>query len=258
VIDLVSSLDIFRPFPMCKAIDVLQCYHRVTFSPGQPIDVLSNDLFYVIESGLVKWVEKSGGKYGSKILTTGDYFGEVKIVLGAEFDDTSTELRVICLTNVQVIAFRKEDFMCLIRDTDAEERIEQLVNMRTEMSWEVLNANKVLCKTTESQKTQLQAIMGSEQYAEGEVIWAKGEPANFAILVKKGTCAFTDSMFAFGMGTFLGEVGQLIEEQDEELQTTVKALEYCEVYKMPKEDLADFWMYNPGVLLNFLGQLFVE
>ena len=34
-----------------------------------------------------------------------------------------------------------------------------LVNMRTEMSWDILNRNRVLSKTTESQKTQLQGIM---------------------------------------------------------------------------------------------------
>lgn len=40
-----------------------------------------------------------------------------------------------------------------------QERIMHLVNMRTEMSWDILNRNRVLSKTTESQKTQLQGIM---------------------------------------------------------------------------------------------------
>ncbi len=31
-----------------------------------------------------------------------------------------------------------------------------------------------------------------------------------------------------------------------------------QVYMMHKEALVDFFMYNPGVLLNFVGQLFVE
>ncbi len=39
VIDLVSSLDIFRPFPMCKAIDVLQAmtdtYRHVLCTVGK-------------------------------------------------------------------------------------------------------------------------------------------------------------------------------------------------------------------------------
>lgn len=254
ILDLIGNIDFFRGFSIFKAREVLQCARRRRYLAESTIinKGAVGDRFYVIASGVAS-VKTKGGE--TKKYTTGDYFGETSLVTGNKRNAT-----IIAVTDVEVIEFDRYDFLYLLRGTDVMDRMRHLDEMRSERSWDVINANTVLSTLSSSQKTQLQAILHRREVKAGEILWEVGADASEALLVDDGELAFVgeddEDLPPFGHGAFIGDIRAMRDKA--KVCSTLRAEQDSSVFSIPGKELVEFFDQNPGLQLAFLKARFVE
>ena len=96
-------------------------------------------------------------------------------------------------TEVEVVYFKKTDFLSLIRGNQAViNRIMHLAKMRMNRSWDILTANSIFSTLTNNQKEQLQKIMVEKKAYSGLPLWQRGKPAERVIIVDRGCFMYMD------------------------------------------------------------------
>jgi CRP-like cAMP-binding protein len=166
---------------------------------------------------------------------------------------------VLALTDVRVVEVDRFDFLYLLRGTDIAARLVRLARMRTERSWEVLERNSVIRGLTSAQKTQLQSFLEARPVRGGQVLWRAGDPAESAFVVDEGQVALEyigSELAPFCSGALLGEFDAL--RQGAELRTTARALTDGRLLHIGRDGMQRFLRENPGVMVSFLGTVFVE
>lgn len=254
ILDLIGSIDLFRNFNIAKSREVLQMARRRRFSVGETIIEKGErgDAFFVIASGVASVTAANGE---SKNYTTGDYFGETSLVT-----DQPRNATIKAVTDCEVLALERYDFLYLLRGTNIVERMRHLDRMRQQRSWDVLGANSVLRTLTAAQKTQLQGFMRKRSFEPGEVLWKRGDAATEAILIDEGSVtldlADEQEFRPFTQGSFIGDINALRRGADYGYQ--VEAKDAGTLFSFAREELLDFFERNPGVQLAFLNTRFVE
>ncbi len=110
----------------------------------------------------------------------------MSLVTGSRRSATAT-----AKTDVDVVSFKKEDFLSILRgNKETIEFIQNLSKRRQEPSWQIINHNTVLSKMTNAQKTKLQALFRRREIKAGEYIWKAGTPSTIAFLVAEGKVKF--------------------------------------------------------------------
>jgi CRP-like cAMP-binding protein len=162
-------------------------------------------------------------------------------------------------TPVELIQFSKAEFMHIVRQTNAIERLKQLGLMQRSKSWQVISANSVLSQLTSSQKTYLQSILQRRNTKVGENLWLQGTDATEAFLVCEGCYVFSRAtdLTPFTTGSFLADMKSLLNT-DGKLSTTLVCIAAGSVYFIAKKDLAKFLDDNPGVKVQLMNRRFIE
>jgi CRP-like cAMP-binding protein/ribonuclease BN (tRNA processing enzyme) len=253
LLDVISSVDLFRQFTILRAREVLQAARRVKHPQGTKViaEGTFGETFYLIVSGVASVLQNG---HEIKTYQSGDYFGETALILGQP-----RNADVFAKTDLDVVEIDRYDFLYLLRGTDIPERLVRLARMRTERSWEVFERNSVLRALTTAQKTQLESFLELTPVRAGDLLWRQGEPALWAFLVDEGAVqveASGSALDPFHSGAFLGEVSALRDGSSSE--TTARVVSSGKVFRISRGDLAKFFNENPGVLLSFLGTRFVE
>lgn len=133
ILDLVSSIDFFSNFVVSRGMEFIQCAQYQSFKPGDILiaEGTPGSTMYIVSMGVVSI--SIGGKF-LKTMTVGDHFGEMSIVTGEPRTATIT-----AVTNVECVRFPKNEFLYLVRRTNAIERMKQLGAMQRSKSWQVRN-----------------------------------------------------------------------------------------------------------------------
>ena len=181
-------------------------------------------------------------KNWSKNLVVGDYFGEMSLVTGAAVSATA-----VAKTEVDLVAFKKEDFLAILRgNTKTVQSIQNLFHRRQEPSWQIISANSVLHRMTNAQKTRFQALLRKFDFKKNDFVWREGSPATFGILLAEGGLVIKNKpeLAPFTFGSFLGEVNAILS--DSTVSSTCVAIQDGWGYLIERDDLKSFFQSNPG------------
>jgi len=252
VLDLVGSIDIFAEFAVSRGIELITAAKHCNFQPG---DILIQEgttgcEMFIMAMGMVE--VSIGGKV-VKTLTVGDHFGEMSLVTN---EPRTATIRAV--TDVETICFSKSEFLWIVRNTNAIERLQNLGAMQRSQSWQAISANSVLCRLTSAQKTYLQSILQKREVKTGEVIWQQDSKATEAVLVGSGKFVFAraQDLQPFSRGALVGDMAALLN--DTPLTNTLICIKSGQLYYVNQPDLLKFFDDNPGVRVFFMNRRFVE
>jgi len=253
LLDNFAMVDFLRDLPLSRARSLLQVARRMTLPAGETIvkQGTRGDSFYIIVHGTVQIV-KDGKPL--KRYRAGDYFGEMAILL-----DQPRSADAISLTDVELIAVDRNDFLAVLRGSEMLTRLERLVRVRDEGAWELLAKNSVLSALTSAQKTQLQMYLVPCQADDDQLLWRAGDIPKHAYLVDDAVVTMRGpegELKPFGSGAFLGEVDAL--RTGGPAPSSARVTRTGKLFSIESVDLARFFEDNPGVYLSFLGARFVE
>ena len=252
VLDLLSGIDMFSGFDLSRALEILQCATHLSFQRGDTLiaEGTYGSTLYVIAMGTV-CVSQEGEVI--KELTVGDHFGEMSIVTGEK-----RTASIKALTPVEVIQFSKQEFLYIVRHTDAITRLQQLGVIQRSPSWQVITANSSLSQLSSAQKTYLQSLFIHRVVVAGELIWQAGETATEAVLIADGQFYFSRAkeQAPFTRGALVGEMKALIAQST--LTTSLVCQQDGSVYAITRQLLCKFFDDNPGVKILFMNRRFIE
>lgn len=253
LLDIFAMVDFLRDLPLSRARSLLQVARRMTLPAGETIvkQGTRGDSFYIIVHGTVEIV-KSGVPL--KRYRAGDYFGEMAILL-----DQPRSADALSITDVDLIAIDRNDFLAILRGSEMLTRLERLVRVRDEGAWELLAKNSVLSALTSAQKTQLQMYLVPSQVDDDQVLWRAGEVPRHAYLVDDAVVTMRGpegDLKPFTSGAFVGEVDAL--RAGGPAPSSARVTRTGKLFAIEKTDLGRFFEDNPGVYLSFLGARFIE
>lgn len=253
LLDNFAMVDFLRDLPLSRARSLLQVARRMNLPAGERIVTQGTrgDSFYIIVHGTVQIV-KDGVPL--KRYRAGDYFGEMAILL-----DQPRSADAVSLTDVDLIAIDRNDFLAVLRGSEMLTRLERLVRVRDEGAWELLGKNSVLSALTSAQKTQLQMYLTPCQADDNQVLWRAGDIPRSGYLVDDAVVTMRcpeGELKPFTSGAFVGEVDAL--RTGGPAPSSARVTRTGKLFSIEREDLARFFEDNPGVYLSFLGSRFVE
>lgn len=253
LLDNLAMVDFLRDLPLSRSRHLLQVSMRMTIEAGEKIVTQGThgDSFYIIVHGTVAIVRdgKPINRYRA-----GDYFGEMAILL-----DKPRSADAVAVTDVDLIAIDRNDFLSVLRGSEMLTRLERLVRVRDEGAWELLSKNAVLSSLTSAQKTQLQTYLVPTELKEDEVLWTAGEVPTSAYLVDDAIVTLRGpegDLKPFACGAFVGEVDAL--RASSPAKSSARVTRTGKLFSIGTEDLTQFFEDNPGVYLSFLGARFIE
>jgi len=257
LLKVIDNIDMFKVFTLSQAREILQNAIPKQYQAGETIIEKGSpgSMFFVITAGIATILDP--GSQLNKNLVAGDYFGEMSLVTGEARTAT-----VVAKTHVDVVCFRKEDFLSILRGNN--ETVESIINLshrRQEPSREIIERNSVFQRMTNLQKTKLQAILHRVQVKKGQLLWKAGHPAAFGYLVGEGQLQFRDKpdLAPFSRGAFLAEVNALLAFPGQSnLATTVEATSDGWGYSVQQKDFVEFLNRNPGMLLSLIDTNFAD
>jgi CRP-like cAMP-binding protein len=165
----------------------------------------------------------------------------------------------VSMTDVDLIAIDRNDFLAVLRGSEMLTRLERLVRVRDEGAWELLAKNSVLSSLTSAQKTQLQMYLVPFQADDSQVLWRAGDIPKSAYLVDDAVVTMRcpeGELKPFTTGAFLGEVDAL--RTGGPAPSSARVTKTGKLFSIERLDLARFFEDNPGVYLSFLGARFIE
>ena len=257
VLDLLSGIELFSGFDLSRALEILQCASFVECNKGDTLiaegtygNAGGPPCMYVIAMGTVA-VEQDGQHI--KQLTVGDHFGEMSIITGEK-----RTASVKALTPVEVIQFSKQEFLYIVRHTDAISRLQQLGVIQRSPSWQAISANSALSQLSSAQKTYLQSLFVHRLVEQGDTVWQAADPATEAVLIADGQFYFSRAKDQppFTRGALVGEMRALIGSST--LSTTLQCAESGSVFAITRPQLCKFFDDNPGVQILFMNRRFIE
>lgn len=253
LLDNFAMVDFLRDLPLSRARSLLQVARRMALPAGELIVTQGTrgDSFYIIVHGTVQIV-KDG--VAIRRYRAGDYFGEMALLL-----DQPRSADAVALTDVDLIAIDRNDFLTVLRGSEMLTRLERLVRVRDEGAWELLAKNSVLAALTSAQKTQLQMYLLPCHADEDQVLWRAGEVPAHAYLVDDATVTMRcpeGELKPFTSGAFLGEVDAL--RTGVPAPSAARVTRTGKLFSIERADLGRFFDDNPGVYLSFLGARFIE
>lgn len=201
----------------------------------------------------------------------------------------------IAKTDVEVIAFRKEDFLSILRgNSESIEFILNLSKRRQEPSWQIISKNAALSRMTNAQRTRLQAILIRREFKKGEALWKSGSSSDMAFLVAEGIqsskqrlqhhmsviialynainvdmiCINDDlgqvqlenkpELEPFISGSFIGETNEILTGTAGKHANGLVGVSDGWGYVISSKEWIDFLNRNPGVKLAFLDAKFID
>jgi CRP-like cAMP-binding protein/ribonuclease BN (tRNA processing enzyme) len=253
LLDNFAMVDFLRDLPLSRARALLQVARRMTLPAGERIVTQGTrgDSFYIIVHGTVEIV-KNG--IPLKRYRAGDYFGEMAILL-----DQPRSADAVSVSDVELIAIDRNDFLSVLRGSEMLTRLERLVRVRDEGTWELLAKNSVLSALTSAQKTQLQTYLVPFQGDESQILWRAGEVPKSAYVVDDAVVTMHSpegELKPFTCGAFLGEVDAL--RTSSPAPSWARVTRTGKLFEIERADLTRFFEDNPGVYLSFLGARFIE
>lgn len=253
LLDAFSMVDFLRDLPLSRARSLLQVARRTKVTAGEKIVTQGarGDSFYIIVHGTVQIV-KDGAPI--RLYRAGDYFGEISILL-----DQPRAADAISLTEVDLIAIDRNDFLSVLRGSEMLTRLERLVRVRDEGAWELFTRNSVLASLTSAQKTQLQMYLSPFHADDDEVLWSAGDVPKNAYLLDDAVVTMRcpgGELKGFTSGAFVGEIDAL--RTGDASPSSARVTRGGKLFAIERADLARFFEDNPGVYLAFLGARFVE
>ncbi|MFO0555929.1 MAG: cyclic nucleotide-binding domain-containing protein [Polyangiaceae bacterium] len=252
VLNVFCSIDFFHELPLSRARELLMLAKRRVVLAGETIIAQhsAGHEFYVIVQGSVSVLKD--GEY-VKSYHSGDYFGETALVL-----DRKRTADVVARTRVELLSLDRHGFLYLLRGTDIPRRLVRLARAREARSWELLEQNSALRQLSSPQKTELQTYLELRPISAGETLWKSGERVDAAFLVDAGRIhvdRVSDSA-SFGSAALFADIEAMRSAHVH--QSSARALEAGQVYRIEAADLLKFLDRNPGVLLSLLGTQIVE
>lgn len=253
LLDAFAMVDFLRDLPLSRARSLLQVARRMTLPAGEVIvkQGTRGDSFYVIVRGTVEIV-KDGVPL--ERYRAGDGFGEVAILL-----DQPRSADAISVSDVDVVAIDRDDFLTILRGSEMLTRLERLVRVRDNGARELLAKNSALSALTSAQKTQLQMYLTPSRADVDQVLWRAGEVPERAYLVGDAIVTMRGpegELKPFTSGAFVGEVDAL--RGGAPASSSARVTRAGELFSIDKADLGRFFEDNPGVYLSFLGARFIE
>ena len=251
------AIELFSGFDLSRALEILQCASFVEFNKGDTLiaegtygNAGGPPCMYVIAMGTVA-IEQDGQHI--KQLTVGDHFGEMSIITGEK-----RTASVKALTPVEVIQFSKQEFLYIVRHTDAISRLQQLGVIQRSPSWQAISANSALSQLSSAQKTYLQSLFVHRLVEQGDTVWQASDPATEAVLIADGQFYFSRAKDQppFTRGALVGEMRALIGSAT--LSTTLQCAESGSVFAITRPQLCKFFDDNPGVQILFMNRRFIE
>jgi CRP-like cAMP-binding protein/ribonuclease BN (tRNA processing enzyme) len=124
ILDLISSIDLFKSFPARRMPELLTICERLTFAPGSVVmhEGQTDGSFFIISSGYVE-SRKPDGR--SEFLSTGQYFG-----VRALLSDEPLQDKRIALTECVCVGFQRHPLIRLLSGTEVLPHMRRLMESR--------------------------------------------------------------------------------------------------------------------------------
>mmetsp|Transcript_18386 Transcript_18386/g.38279 ORF Transcript_18386/g.38279 Transcript_18386/m.38279 type:complete len:907 (+) Transcript_18386:176-2896(+) len=252
---------------------------QVLVEVGEAIDSLS-----MIVSGSVN-VHYTVGNSKESISTnkdhwvTGDCFGEEALIGGV------SSVKAVAASAVELIQINKLDLEWILSGTPVIQRVQKCHDMRlaTQPLERILSLNSVLKFMTRSQKLALESDADVGKAKAGDVIWSKGDKADFALILIEGRTMFPDAIAkllsglvkksgtmmvkqedarhnycpdTFTSGAWIGNVIKLIDHSGTH-KNTLKAFSDCIYFKFSASSVTRLFEANPGLFVSLGSSEFV-
>lgn len=253
LLDNFAMVDFLRDLPLSRARALLQVARRLALPAGERIVTQGTrgDSFYIVVRGEVQIA-----KHGVPLTRyrAGDYFGEMAILL-----DQPRSADAVALTEVDLIAIDRNDFLSVLRGSEMLSRLERLVRVRDDGAWELFAKNTILSTLAPAQKQQLQTYLVPCQSADDQLLWRAGDVPTTAYLVDDAIVTMRcpeGELKPFTSGAFVGEVDAL--RTGSPAPSSARVTRTGKLFSIERSELTRFFDDNPGVYLSFLGARFVE
>mmetsp|Transcript_17493 Transcript_17493/g.31391 ORF Transcript_17493/g.31391 Transcript_17493/m.31391 type:complete len:881 (+) Transcript_17493:502-3144(+) len=250
--ELIRGVEILGSLGVEKVKEMLKHSEKKTVRKGGTI-VREGDKslgFYVVAMG---FVALSVAGRPMKMLTVCDTFGEIPALFEKEYEST-----VKAITDVEILMFPAMHMREILKKTPVYEILRNLAKVQEEDSWQTLQANTCLDSWSAWKLRLLQSVLVKKEYKKDQIVWQKGQAADFAVLVANGEFIFetNDQIHPFERGAFVGEFGNMVDNK--RLTTTLRCVEAGSCFVTPKEGLKKLFASNPGTMLLFLNRHFLE
>lgn len=262
VLELVRDVEFLSGIGVDQVCDILQCAVKKKYRKGAVVirEGSVGSKFYIVAMG---YVEASVGGRKIKDMSVCDQFGETSLMFG----DRKYSVSITAATDVELLEFDSRSLYRIIGDTKALQVLRNFDSIRKQGAWVALQENSCFNKWSALKLRSLQAILVEKDFKANEVLWKKGDPAEFALLVESGSFAFKEAgsnqIHPFRRGAFVGDFSALLNQnvanaKDASVQTTLVSTESGSGFVALKAGLMNFIANHPGAILSFLRKNFIE
>lgn len=247
MLDVLAHVDLFRTLTVDKAIEFVRLARHESYQSGEVIvrQDTEGDRFYMIVSGEVE-VRRDGRVIGRA--SRYDYFGEVSLFL-----DVDRVADVVADGPVELLSMGRADFYYFIRGTGLATQFRRVAENRVLGCWPLLEESEVLSSLSSYQKTQLLSIMNLEEYPEGTVLYAAGEPVTSFFMIDAGEVLVekkSGKRKIVGRGRLLGRLERTLSPGRH--TATATCVTDLIAYEVSANDLLAFLRSNPGAYVRLL------
>ena len=245
LLDILLHAEIFADCPLEKSLEFLHIAGIVNVQMGDEIirEGEWGDQFYLVSQG------EAGVFKGNQLIRTlrrYDYFGEMAIVL-----DTSRHAGVRALSDCELVAIDRSDFIKFIANTDLPGLLHRVARNKLNDLWPVMKANRSLNPLSPFQRGQLLSILEPRNFRSGEVLFTAGGLPLEIYLVADGSVRLISGK----QGEFLASRGALFgrfPEKDRLVTHEVSAVaaEDGQVFVATLAKFRSFFRRNPGTFVR--------
>jgi len=252
VLEALAAVDLLRDFTVERCREFLTIARRERFPAGSLVvgQGERGDRFYIIVAGEAA-VVKDGVVI--KRYRDGDFFGETALVTGAP---RSADVRA--LTDLELVAVDKYDFLSLLRGTDLAQALVRLARNRDLPSWALMSENAVLRDQGSRIRTGLQAVLEHSRLEPGAVLWRAGAPADVAWLIEDAVVELREpgnTPVQLGRAAFLCDIEAILKGRTHAVDAVATGAGAA--FRIPGAPLVEVVQRSPGLLLALSGSRFV-
>ncbi len=245
MLNLFSSADLFREFPLEKAGEFLMIARKRRFHAGEVIisEGDSGDSFYLILRGKASVV--LAGKE-VRVYGYNDYFGESSLVT-----DLPRTADVFAKTELDVVQMFKDDFLYFIRGTEVGKTLRTLFVNRQLQTWRVLEESRTFCTLSATQKTYLLSLLATNRGNSGDFLFREGERPAYGHIISSGEAIVSckgQFIARLRRGDFAGKV--YAYKKGGRIPYSIQAETELETLIVEMPELMGFLENNPGFHLK--------
>ncbi len=255
VLDVLAHVDLFHELPIEKAREILLYIRRYLFKKGEYIYHQGDEIhfFNIILHGAVEIVED---QRAITTLSKGDFFGVSALLEGHPHTADAK-----ALTDVEILAFKKDDFLALIQGTGIAEVLAHLARIQNRELWDLVWQNPVFSNLTPTQIIHLHRSFKSELViVPPERYFIKeGQKLDSCYVIRKGKVRVLkneEEIDLIQAGEIFGVTA--VFEPNSKVMHGFKSVGEVELYQISRDVMIQYMEKYPGVYVRLYYANYIQ